>query len=158
LGRDADAEALSHESETLAGDDLRAAVAWRGVRAEALARRGEHAAAVDLARAAVGIAAPTDALLDHADAPRALGPAVRAAGRPGQGDAEDARTIELLEAKGATLLVERAQRTDRVAKGSPVVSEERREVRPVRRRVRANAVAVNVTRFDAAIAARDADA
>ena len=40
--RAAEAEALSHESELLAGDDLKAAIAWRGVRAEALARRGEQ--------------------------------------------------------------------------------------------------------------------
>src|SRR5262249_12776221 len=60
-GRAAEAEALSHESEALAGDDLQAAITWRRVRAEALARRGEHAAAVDLARAAVDIAATTDA-------------------------------------------------------------------------------------------------
>jgi hypothetical protein len=57
--------ALSHESEDLAGDDLKAAIAWRGVRAEALARRGQHAAAVGLARAAVDIAAATDALKAH---------------------------------------------------------------------------------------------
>src|SRR6185295_4305723 len=56
-GRAADAEALSHESEALAGDDLKAAIAWRGVRAEALARRGEHGTAVTLAREAVEIAA-----------------------------------------------------------------------------------------------------
>ena len=51
LGQDRvdEAEALSHESEALAGDDLKAAIAWRGVRAEALARSGEHAAAVALA-------------------------------------------------------------------------------------------------------------
>ena len=35
-------------AELVAGDDLKAAIAWRGVRAEALARRGEHAAAVEL--------------------------------------------------------------------------------------------------------------
>src|SRR5262249_60327945 len=98
------------ESEALAGDDLRAAVAWRGVRAEALARRGEHTAAVELARAAVGIASATDALLDHADARRALGAGLRAAGRTAQAEAGEARTIELWEAKGATLLVERVRR------------------------------------------------
>src|SRR5262249_60607924 len=38
--RAAEAEALSHESEALAGDDLQAAITWRPVRAEALARRG----------------------------------------------------------------------------------------------------------------------
>src|SRR5262245_14056240 len=67
-GRAAEAEALSHESEALAGDDLQAAITWRRVRAEALARRGEHAAAVDFARAAVDIAAATDALLHHGGA------------------------------------------------------------------------------------------
>src|SRR5262249_47270211 len=45
-GRAAEAEVLSHEGEALAGDDLEAAITWRRVRAEALARRGEHAAAV----------------------------------------------------------------------------------------------------------------
>src|SRR5262249_13267841 len=72
-GRAAEAETFSHDSEALAGDDLNAAIAWRGVRAEALASRGEHAAAVDLARAAVDIASATDALLHHAAArlPRA---------------------------------------------------------------------------------------
>ena len=75
------AEVLSQESEALAGDDLNASIAWRGVRAEALARRGEHAAAVELARAAVEIAAPTDALLHHANARVALAAALRAAGQ-----------------------------------------------------------------------------
>src|SRR5262245_58860241 len=159
LGRDADAEALSHESEALAGDDLRAAVAWRGVRAEALARRGEHTAAVELARAAVGIASATDALLDHADARRALGAALRAAGRTAEAEAEEARTIELWEAKGATLLVERVRRADGAAeRREPVPATRHVEVRPVHRRVHPNAVAANVARFDAAIAARDADA
>src|SRR6185503_4211748 len=108
LGRPAEAEALSHESEALAGDDLKAAIAWRGVRAEALARRGEHGAAVGFARAAVDIAAATDALLDHADARLALAAALRAADRNDDAAAEEARAIELWEAKGAALLVARA--------------------------------------------------
>ena len=78
------------------------------MRAEALARRGEHAAAIELARAAVEIAAATDALLDHADARLALAAALRAAGRGAEADAEEQRAIELWEAKGATLLAERA--------------------------------------------------
>src|SRR5262249_43522388 len=60
-----EAELSSRESEALAGDDLQAAIAWRGVRAEALARRGETEVAVELAQAAVAIAAGTDALLHH---------------------------------------------------------------------------------------------
>src|SRR5262249_31131326 len=80
-GRAAEAGTLSDESEALAGDDLQAAITWRRVRAEALARRGEHAAAVDFARAAVDIAATTDALLHHGGARLALAAALRAAGR-----------------------------------------------------------------------------
>src|SRR5262249_24827752 len=109
-GRAAEAEALSHESEALAGDDLDAAITWRGVRAEALARRGEHTAAVELARAAVDIAAATDAPLLPAFARRARAAALRAAGRRDEADAEERRAIELREAKGATVLVERARR------------------------------------------------
>jgi len=109
LDRGAEAEALSHESEALAGDDLKAASAWRGVRAEALARRGQATAAVDCARAAVEIAAATDALLDHADARLALAVALRAAGRSEDADLEAARAIDLWETKGATLLADRAR-------------------------------------------------
>ena len=133
-GRAADAERLTEESEALAGDDLQAAIAWRGVRAEALARRGEHAAAVDFARAAVEIAAATDALLHHANARLALATALRAAGRDAEADEEEQRAIELWEAKGATLLVERARR--RLARVAPagLASRERveasRAVRP----------------------------
>jgi class 3 adenylate cyclase/tetratricopeptide (TPR) repeat protein len=108
-GRAAEAEALSIESEALAGDDLKSAIAWRGVRAEALARRGQAAAAVDFARAAVDLAAATDHLLDHADARRALATALRAAGRHDEAATQDLRAIELWDAKGATLLADRAR-------------------------------------------------
>ncbi|MBX3024108.1 AAA family ATPase [bacterium] len=114
-----EAEALSHACETLAGDDLQAAIAWRGVRAEVLARRGQPEAAVALARAAVEIAATTDALLDHADARRALATALRAAGRDADAAAETARAVALWQAKGAVVLIarERAEPSadDRVA-------------------------------------------
>ncbi len=158
-GRDAEAEALSHESELLAGDDLKAAIAWRGVRAEALARRGEHAAAVELASKAVELAAATDALLDHADARTALAAALRAARRAGDADAEARRATELWEAKGASLLAERARRepepvtptvrtaTDTAATGSSV-----------HRRVRPNVATATDSRIMAAFAAGDRDA
>ncbi|HXC51516.1 MAG TPA: adenylate/guanylate cyclase domain-containing protein, partial [Candidatus Limnocylindrales bacterium] len=121
-GRDAEAEALSYESELLAGDDLKAAIAWRGVRAEALARRGEHGAAVELAGTAVELAAATDALLDHADARLALAAALRAAGRRSEADAEERRARELWDAKGATLLSERAQSAVVSATPAPAIS------------------------------------
>ena len=134
VGRAADAEALSHESEALAGDDLKAAIAWRGVRAEALARRGEHAEAVALARAAVDIAAATDALLDHADARLALAAALRAAGRADEASAEELRAIDLWEAKGASLLAERARgAVSGLAPAAPAV-ESRAAVSPAPRR------------------------
>ena len=172
----AEAEALSHESEALAGDDLKAAIAWRVVRAEALARRGEHAAAVELAQAAVGIASATDALLDHADARLALAAALRAAGRGHDADAEERRAIELWEAKGATLLVERARQrvTTKPEKDRPPLPRGDSRgidstVQPppspllgkegeVRRRVRPNEVTTFWARFDAVFAARDTDA
>src|SRR5207244_262567 len=152
-GRAAEAETLSHESEALAGDDLQAAIAWRGVRAEAAARAGRPASRVQFARAAVDIAAATYALLDHADARLALAPALRAAGRSDEAAAEEARAIELWEAKGATLLAERARRDGgRLARVDHALGE----VRPVRRRVQANAASAHAARVDAAIAARDA--
>jgi class 3 adenylate cyclase len=158
-GRAAEAEALSHESEALAGDDFKAAIAWRGVRAEALAGRGEHAAGVELARAAVEIAAATDDLLDHADARSALAVALRAAGRSGEAGAEEARATRLWEQKGATLLAERARRgaaSAAPAAGAPDARVER--PRAERRRVRGNAASANAARIGAAIAARDAGA
>ncbi len=185
--RAAEAEALSHESEALAGDDLLATITWRGVRAEALARRGEHAAAIDFARAAVDIAAATDVLLFHAEARQVLATVLRAAGRraaerrdDGEGDAaaEEKRAIELWEAKGATLLAERARSAKgagapfdeiRVSGESPSETgrgsahaepvEARGGVqRAVKRRVRPNAATANAARMEAAIAVRNADA
>jgi len=152
LGRDAEAEALSHESEKLAGDDLPASIAWRCVRAEALARRGEHAAAVELAQAAVQLAAATDVLLDHADARLALAAALRAAGRSTEAGAEEARAIELWEAKGATRLAERARQPGgRVA--APV---SRRPEAPLQSwRVQQNYATDHLRRLDAAVLARD---
>jgi tetratricopeptide (TPR) repeat protein len=158
-GRAAEAEALSQESESLAGDDLQAAIAWRGVRAEALVRRGEHARAVELARAAVEIAAGTDALLHHADARLALATALRAAGRAAEADAEERRAIELWVAKGASLLAERVRRgAGRATPVTPESAEPRPSAYAARRRVRPNAATAYVTRFDAIVAARDADA
>ncbi len=148
--RPAEAEALSRESEALAGDDLQAAIAWRGVRAEALAKRGEHAAAVELAQAAVAIAAATDALLDHADARMALAAALRAAGRGHDADGEEHRVIELWEAKGATLLVERTRRS-----AAPVAAPPARAAPLLRRRLVANRATESVVAFNAAMAAPD---
>jgi hypothetical protein len=118
-----------------------------------LARRGEHAAAVDFARAAVDIAAATDGLLHHADARLALAAALRAAGRGDEAAAEEARAIELWEAKGATLLAERV-RAD-TARVEPSAKPRLEPTRPIQRRVAANAATVAAAEFDATFASRN---
>ena len=133
------------------------------MRAEALAKRGEHAAAVEFAKAAVTIAAATDALLDHADARVALAAALRAAGRGAEAGAEERRAIELWETKGATLLAERPRRAEKQSEAMPGATAPRVDAtevaqRRVRRRVRTNAATAMQARFDAALAARDFDA
>jgi hypothetical protein len=158
LDRAADAEAVSYESEALAGDDLKAAIAWRGVRAEALARRGEHATATELALAAVDLAAATDALLDHADARLSLAAALRAAGRGREAAAEEARAIELWEAKGATVLAERARKVGVRVEVPRAPADRSAAARAARRVVRTNAATAHQARIDAALAARDTDA
>ena len=125
------------------------------MRAEALARRGEHAAAVEFARAAVEIAAATDALLDHADARMALASVLRAAGRAVEASAEETRAIELWEAKGATLLVERARAGVAGATSpAPAAQAAPSAAAAPRRRVHANAAIANAARVEAAVAAR----
>ena len=156
--RAAEAERISEEGEALAGDDLQAAIAWRGVRAEALARRGERVAAIDLARAAVELAAGTDALLHHANARMALATALRASGRDPEADVEERRAIELWESKGATLLAEQARRRTGNAAPAPPSAESPAPARPIRRRVRTNDAITYAARLEAVMAARDSDA
>ncbi|OBG34540.1 adenylate cyclase [Mycobacterium alsense] len=103
-GRVDEADRYASESEHLAGHNLKTAIAWRAVRAEILAAQHRHAEAVAMAREAVAVAAGTDLVLDHADACRALGRVLAAAGdAPGAADAR--RHAEALyaakEAEGA---------------------------------------------------------
>ena len=161
-GRAAEAEALSHESELLAGDDLKAAIAWRGVRAEALARRGEHGAAIAFARAAVG-----DRSGDRR-APRSTPTRVwpsplrsRAAGSGAEADAEEAQRHRPLGGEGGDV----ARRTGAPRRRAP------RSGVPVRPRIArsrrglpcvagfARTLRPSIPRAsDAAMAARDMDA
>ncbi len=67
-----EAELMAAESEALAGQNLKTAIGWRVARAEVLAARGDLTRAVALAEEAVGIAAGTDLVIDHADACVAL--------------------------------------------------------------------------------------
>jgi class 3 adenylate cyclase/tetratricopeptide (TPR) repeat protein len=94
-GRDDEAEGETRFAELRGGEDLKTAITWHGARAEALARRGEHEAALALARRAVELAEPTDALADKADALMALAAVLRAAGREDEARraATDAREL-----------------------------------------------------------------
>ena len=110
LGRTDEAEQLTVESEVLGGADLKTAIAWRAVRAEALAQRGSVEEALELATAAVALTEPTDALLDQADTHLALATVLQLAGRSHEAGAAATRAVELYERKGATVLAERARR------------------------------------------------
>ncbi len=154
LDRADEADAVSRAAEALAGDDIKAAIAWRCVRAEALARRGAHEAAIGFARVAVEIAVETDALLDHADARTALAVAYEAAGRHAEASAEQARAADIWEAKGATLLVDRMRAAgtagSRSRPGAAVPG-----TGTWRRMVRDNRATASTAAFAAAFAARD---
>ena len=100
LDRDAEADELCAESERLAGHALKAAIAWRTVRAQLLARGGAHDDARRIAEEAVAIAERTDVLVDHGDACLALATVLGAAG-----DAVGAR--DAAERAGALYELER---------------------------------------------------
>lgn len=95
---------LAELAATHAGDDLKTAIAWRSVRAEALARRGAAEAAAAPAREAVALTAETDALTDHADALLGL---AKVLGR-GAGDDAAREARRLYAAKGSVVGVARA--------------------------------------------------
>ena len=102
-----EAELMAAESEALAGQNLKTAIAWRTAKAAVLAARGDVDAGVAMAREAVEIAAATDLVLDHADACVVLADL-----RDEAGDHAGARSARddarrLYEAKGATVPAER---------------------------------------------------
>ena len=68
LDQEAEADELCAESERLAGNALKASIAWRTLRARLLSRGGDHDEARRVAEAAVSLAERTDALVDHGDA------------------------------------------------------------------------------------------
>jgi class 3 adenylate cyclase/tetratricopeptide (TPR) repeat protein len=104
-----DAERLARDAGELAGDDLPAAIVWRRVAAEVLARRGEHDEARRLAEAAVAIASETDALVQHADACLGLAAVLRATGDVDGAAPLIRQAAELYDRKGATALAELAR-------------------------------------------------
>jgi class 3 adenylate cyclase/type II secretory pathway predicted ATPase ExeA len=100
---------LTTEAESLGGADLKAGIAWRSVRAEALAGRGDLVEARRLAEAAVALAAPTDALVDHADALVALAGVLRRCGDDVAAAARASEALTLYERKEASVPAERAR-------------------------------------------------
>jgi class 3 adenylate cyclase/ketosteroid isomerase-like protein len=108
-GRFHEAEEQSRRAERHGGEDLKTGIAWRGARAEALARRGEHEEAERVAREAVALGEPTDALADKADAYMALATVLRACDREGEGRDAAARALELYTAKDHTVGAMRAR-------------------------------------------------
>jgi len=109
LDRDAEADELCAESERLAGHALKAAIAWRTVRAHLHSRRGSHDKARIVAEQAVAIAERTDLLVDHGDACVALAAVLLAAGDAAGARAAGERAVELYEVKGATALADKAR-------------------------------------------------
>lgn len=100
-GRDDEAAALLDAAQTAAAeDDVDAQVQWRSIRAPILARRGELAAAEELAREAVALSRGSEAPTLQADSLQELGEVLALAGRPV--DAVEALTsaAELHAAKG----------------------------------------------------------
>ncbi len=109
LGRDAEADELCSESERLAGHALKASMGWRTLRAHLLARGGDHAAARQVAEAAVALAERTDALVDHGDACLTLATVLDAAGDASGARSAAEQAVSLYERKGAAALAERAR-------------------------------------------------
>lgn len=109
LGRVAEADELCAESERLAGHALKASIAWRTLRAQLLARSGDHAEARRVAEAAVSLAERTDALVDHGDACLTLATVLGAAGDAAGARAAASRAVDLYERKGAGALAEKAR-------------------------------------------------
>ncbi|TXI45717.1 MAG: regulator, partial [Mycobacterium sp.] len=109
LDQEADASELCAESERLAGDALKASIAWRALRAQLLSRAGNHVEARQVAEAAVAMAERTDGLVDHGDACVALAVVLGASGdAAGQRTAAE-RAVDLYERKGAVALAEKAR-------------------------------------------------
>nr|WP_268777978.1 BTAD domain-containing putative transcriptional regulator [Mycolicibacterium komanii] len=110
LDRDAEADELCSVSERLAGHGSKASIAWRSVRAQLLARAGDHDRAKEVAEEAVSLAAVTDALVDHGDACLALATVLRIAGNKAGTRAAAEQAVALYDRKGAAALTEKARK------------------------------------------------
>ena len=125
LDRDAEADELCTESERLAGHAFKPAIAWRTVRAQLLARQGDHREARQVAQAAVTLAERTDALVDDGDACLSLATVLGAGGDAAGARAAAERAANLYERKGAAALADKARSMldERVEANAPTAPE-----------------------------------
>jgi class 3 adenylate cyclase/tetratricopeptide (TPR) repeat protein len=109
--RDDEALGLTKMSEEFAADDdSTSQILWRAARAKVLARNGDHAQGVQLAREAVALAGQTDCLNLHGDALLALAEALAAGGAHEEADAARGEAIALYELKGNVVSAASARR------------------------------------------------
>jgi tetratricopeptide (TPR) repeat protein len=109
----AEAEELCELSaRTASPQDLVTQVLWRGVRAKALARRGEVDEAESLAREAVALVEGTDLVSHHGDALLDLAAVLRLGGREAEADAAAEAGGSLHERKGNAAATERLKRME----------------------------------------------
>jgi class 3 adenylate cyclase/tetratricopeptide (TPR) repeat protein len=101
-GRLGEAERFAEISEELAGSsDVIAQMWWREVKAKLLARRGDEAEALRLAREAVERSEPTDNLVGKGEAYETLGETLGLLGKVDQARTAYERALELYELKGS---------------------------------------------------------
>jgi class 3 adenylate cyclase/tetratricopeptide (TPR) repeat protein len=108
-GRYDEADSLAELSKRVtAPDDLASQMLWRSVRAKIAARRGDFDVALTLAQEAAALADPTDAFHLHGDVRMDLAEVLGLAGRPEEAAVALKWAIALYEAKGITVLAEKA--------------------------------------------------
>jgi ATP/maltotriose-dependent transcriptional regulator MalT len=111
-GRADEALALTMEAEeAAAADDISAQIVWRTVRARIRARGGEIAEAKRISAEAVGMAARTDWLCDHAQALLSQGQVLLVAGEADAAGRAMRGAIALYDRKGNTIGARRARST-----------------------------------------------
>jgi ATP/maltotriose-dependent transcriptional regulator MalT len=109
-GRYDEADSLAELSKRVtAPDDLASQMLWRSVRAKIAARRGDFEVAQALAQEAAALADSTDAFGLHGDVRMDLAEVLSLAGRPEEAAVALKRAIELYEAKGISVLADKAR-------------------------------------------------
>jgi class 3 adenylate cyclase/tetratricopeptide (TPR) repeat protein len=122
LDRLDEADEWTRKAEELAPkDDVVSQMLWRQVRAQVLARRGEHEQAEQLAGEAVSLVEETDMLNFHGNALADLAEVYAVAGRAEDCRAQLGQALVLYEQKGNLVAAERARRRlEQLKAGAPV--------------------------------------